>query len=314
MQVQNTIPKYEENLFLERKLWNDYFSSGLLVISQKCSNCNKYIEVMEHNSSINPYLGRCTNPNCRKIIYLRQKTIFELNSKTPLTLTRYIVELSLVHLKNANEIYESFRKSEQPYNISKQHILEILLNMRKIISKYYEDIYKLEEIALENGNDYLSIDESLFVHTGDISKCVVGIINNRSREIRLEIVDNRTTETMKNIINRYIPRGNIIVTDDFSSYRWLDDPSSGYVHSVHNHGHGNFGSGLDSTSHIEALWSNLKSLIKTVYTVIPKENFSLFLREAEFRRNFKKFNNNNIMKEYDEIAKYVNDVYGGKIN
>ena len=29
---------------------------------------------------------------------------------------------------------------------------------------------------------------------------------------------------------------------------------------------------------------------------------------------FKKFNNNNIMKEYDEIAKYVNDVYGGKIN
>ena len=154
----------------------------------------------------------------------------------------------------------------------------------------------------------------LFVYIGDIYKRLIGIINNRSREIRREIVDNRTTETMKNIINRYIPKGNIIVTDDFASYRWLDDPSSGYAHSVHNHGHGNFGSGLDSTSHIEALWSNLKSLIKTVYTVIPKENFSLFLREAEFRRNFKKFNNNNIMKEYDEIAKYVNDVYGGKIN
>lgn len=36
--------------------------------------------------------------------------------------------------------------------------------MRKIISKYYEDKYKLEEIAFENGNDSLSIDESLFMN------------------------------------------------------------------------------------------------------------------------------------------------------
>ena len=36
--------------------------------------------------------------------------------------------------------------------------------MRKIISKYYEDKYKLEEIACENGNNSLSIDESLFMH------------------------------------------------------------------------------------------------------------------------------------------------------
>ena len=36
--------------------------------------------------------------------------------------------------------------------------------MRKIISKYYEYIYKLEIIAIEKGNDLLFIDESLFVH------------------------------------------------------------------------------------------------------------------------------------------------------
>ena len=71
---------------------------------------------------------------------------------------------SLIHSKNANEIYEYISKSEKPYNISKQHILEILQNMRKIISKYYEDKYKLEEIAFENGNDSLSIDESLFMN------------------------------------------------------------------------------------------------------------------------------------------------------
>lgn len=67
---------------------------------------------------------------------------------------------SLIHSKNANEIYEYISKSEKPYNISKQHILEILQNMKKIISKYYKDNYILEEIALENVNNSLSIDES----------------------------------------------------------------------------------------------------------------------------------------------------------
>lgn len=35
MQVEKSISKKEENLNLERKLWNDYFSSGLLAISDK---------------------------------------------------------------------------------------------------------------------------------------------------------------------------------------------------------------------------------------------------------------------------------------
>lgn len=78
--------------------------------------------------------------------------------------------------------------------------------------------------------------------------------------------------------------------------------------------HSNFGYGLDSTNHIESLWSSLKALIKSIYTVIPKDNFSLFFLEAELRRNIKKFNNNNIIKEYDEITKYVYDVYGCNIN
>ena len=39
----------------------------------------------------------------------------------------------------------------------------------------------LKELALENGNDSLSIEESLFMHIVNISKCVFGFINNRSK-------------------------------------------------------------------------------------------------------------------------------------
>ena len=39
--------------------------------------------------------------------------------------------------------------------------------MRELISKYYKDVFKLELIAEENGQDFISVDESLFVHKGD---------------------------------------------------------------------------------------------------------------------------------------------------
>ena len=46
-----------------------------------------------------------------------------------------------------------------------------------------------------------------------------------------------------------------------------------------NHRQGNFGHGIDSTSHEEQLWAHLKHIIKSIYYIIPKEYFILFLRE-----------------------------------
>ena len=43
------------------------------------------------------------------------------------------------------------------------------------------------------------------------------------------------------------------------TYNWLDTYNN-YIHSVHNHG--DFGYGQGSTSHIEAVWANLKSYYK----------------------------------------------------
>lgn len=36
--------------------------------------------------------------------------------------------------------------------------------MRKFISKYYHDIYQLELIPQDNGNESIIIDDNLFVH------------------------------------------------------------------------------------------------------------------------------------------------------
>lgn len=197
--------------------------------------------------------------------------------------------MSLIHEKNGAEIFELFRQLKSPIDLSKNQILSILDYMRYIISHYIKDTYKLESTAEQNAYDSISIDESLFTHDGINQIWVVGLINNRTLVIRLEIVKDRSSVTMKKIIQTLVSTGNIIITDAALCYNWLNDIISGYTHHAHNHGHGEFGEGLDSTSHIEQLWHHLKSLIKNIYSSIPSINFALFLREVEWRRNQKKF-------------------------
>lgn len=106
MEVAKELSNYKNNLEIERKIWNEYSTVGILSIPDKFPNCNKNITLTLKNSTINPYLGTCTNLACRKVIYISVNSIFELNSKTPLSLILYILEISIVHSKNANQIFE----------------------------------------------------------------------------------------------------------------------------------------------------------------------------------------------------------------
>ena len=56
-----------------------------------------------------------------------------------------------------------------------------------------------------------------------------------------------------------------MVSDAWSCYHWIDAHNSGYRYSVHNHSHGDFGYGLESTSHIKQLWAHIKMNIKKFF-------------------------------------------------
>ena len=72
--------------------------------------------------------------------------------------------------------------------------------------------------------------------------------------------------------------------------------------------HGDFGIGTDSTSHIEQLWAHLKNIIKNIYHTIPNENFVLFLRESEFRRNINLLSLNERWEEIFNALNYVKNL------
>ena len=108
--------------------------------------------------------------------------------------------------------------------------------MRLVLTYYIKDCYAIEHIAEENHNESISIEESLFSHENKAQVWVVVMINNITRKIRLEIVEDLSRATMEKIINTHIAKGNIIISDAANCYSWLVDINSGYTHHVHNHG------------------------------------------------------------------------------
>ena len=77
-----------------------------------------------------------------------------------------------------------------------------------------KDVYIIENIAKRDTDSSISIDESLFIHENGVKVWVCGMINNSIRTIRLELLENRSQNTMKKIIERLIPKGNKIITDN----------------------------------------------------------------------------------------------------
>ena len=72
---------------------------------------------------------------------------------------------------------------------------------------------------------------------------------------------------MKIFITRNVEKGNIIVTDGWSGYSFVKSLAF-YSRDVHIHGGGDFGLGVNSTSHIESIWSQMKAILKHIYYII----------------------------------------------
>ena len=160
--------------------------------------------------------------------------------KTNISTILYIIKLWISENKNAVQIYNKIKSESNNIDISIDKIREILRALGHYIAHYKKDSYSLEEISTRNVFEHFAVDESDFVRVGGKIFWVIGIINTHTKKLRLELSFERDTSTMKKIIKNLVQTGNIIVTDGWSAYLWLDLPFSGYIHSKHNHGAGDF--------------------------------------------------------------------------
>ena len=126
-------------------------------------------------------------------------------------------------------------------------------------------VYETELISEENKREFFSADESLFNHYNNDQIWLLGVVNNSTKQFRIVGTLSRDANAISKFIKKFILPGNIIISDSWGGYNWLNHPNSGYKHISFNHSSGSFGSGLTSTSHMESIWSIIKAKIKNIY-------------------------------------------------
>lgn len=148
--------------------------------------------------------------------------------------------------------------------IKKIKVSQWLVNLafkefRNVIYKYLAVTYQVDLLGPDNQGGFFSVDESLFGHRKNSQIRIIGIIETSSKNFRFEGSILRNGETLKKFITKLVKKSNTIISDMWPGYEFLDNIHSGYRHIKCNHGRGQFGLGMQSTSHIEAIWGILKN-------------------------------------------------------
>ena len=286
------------------ELNNNGYLPGLTLC--KCGN-DRFSIQKDNSYKTTNLVWRCTNYKCRSKKNIRFNSFFDFFSKISLNSIYEVIKCFICYNFNKKQAH-TYLINEKNIIISENAIKEIYQKIREIIYRYYYILYQSEYLGERDSSDYYAIDESLFTHDKMGRQVwVIGIINNNTRDFRLEASLNRDSETMKKFLLKFIGSNNRIISDRWSGYNFIRN-FNGYSHEVHDHGAGDFGEGLHTTSQIESLWNELKSKIKNTYHIIPSNYFIHFLREAEWKIKNKNKSYKLLIKEFFDCFKYINDL------
>jgi transposase len=111
----------------------------------------------------------------------------------------------------------------------------------------------------------------------------------RGGEVRLFVLRNVQTDTIRPIVQQMVKRGARVYTDGYCIYHFLS--REGYQHQVVNHGAGEYALDLDGDGHceihcntVECTWSWLRQMVRT-YRGVSKVYLPLYVAQFEFLYN-----------------------------
>jgi transposase-like protein len=123
--------------------------------------------------------------------------------------------------------------------------------------------------------------------TGGAGKAIVmGLLDRKTKKIRLRRVANTQRETLQGVVREYIEGGSYVYSDAWVAYNGLERE---YIHQVIDHAE-KYVDGNVHTNGIENFWSLLKRGLKGTYISVEPFHLFRYLDEQAFRFNERKQN------------------------
>lgn len=139
--------------------------------------------------------------------------------------------------------------------------------------------------------------------TGGVGKTAVVALLERHGEVRAQVVRDVRKKTLAPIIQEHVEEGSTVYTDQFNSYRGLEEK---YVHAVINHAE-RYVNGRIHTNGAENFWSVLKRTLKGTYVHVAPFHLDRYVDEQVYRFNNRK------TTDGTRFAKAVSSVVGKRL-
>lgn len=180
------------------------YSKGFIPGPDTCICGCKNFEIQAFwNNKTHGCCFRCMNNKCRKHHPIVTNSFFAKFSYNSMKVISELIKCFIVKQINAESAWK-YLKDEKQIQITKALVLRVYKEIRDVIYRYYRIVYASESLEELNHIDYYSVDESLLGHRNNAQIWILGVINNRTRDFRIEGVLNRDSETLKKFITAHL--------------------------------------------------------------------------------------------------------------
>lgn len=103
MKSLNNSRNWPISIIKEREFWAKYLIKVFINIQDICRKYNKgYINFINNEFLVNPYLGKCSFYKCQNTLYLLINIIFSLHNKTSLSVLYIYIKALVANSLNVN--------------------------------------------------------------------------------------------------------------------------------------------------------------------------------------------------------------------
>lgn len=149
-----------------------------------------------------------------------------------------------------------------------------------------KDVVQLDETLVGGKNKNRHQDKKIPHSQGRSSKGKTTVFGARglTGQVRTQVVPNCESNTLVPIVNKWVEKGSIMVTDEWRAYNAL---KKDYFHVSVNHQEGQYVNGCFTSNGVENFWSLFKRGVIGVFHNISPQHIQKYCDEFTFRYNSK---------------------------
>lgn len=284
-----TINEFNDH-FKDEKTCYEFFEQERWDGKPVCPHCGheRYYKVIARGRFTDIPSYRCADRACGLPFTVRTKSIFEGSKVEFRKWLQAVYEISTC--KNGISSIELAARIGTSQKTA-WHINHRLRGMlEETETTLIDNVTSVDETALGGKNRNKHADKKVPNSQGRSAKGKTIVFGARSitGEVRTKVVPNVDAATLIPIIEKWIEKGSIMVSDDFQSYKSL---KQNYFHIVVNHSNGEYVSGAFTTNGLENFWSLFKRGISGTHHSISAQHCQKYANEFADRYNKKDLTN-----------------------